>query len=307
MNLNRIDLNLFAVFDAIYTAGNLTKAADILCITQPAVSNSLARLRDLLNDPLFVRTGHTMSPTPVAQNLIGPARQALELLRTSVLQSREFNPEVAEKTFQFACRDLIEASILPRLIAKIEAQAPAITITNYDIDKKQVVNALASGQLDFYADSETLTDQYLARHKIAEDRLVVVGRPEHPAFSEPMSMESFLTYGHIKVSQRQEQASEVDIELSKLDHQRRIAMQSHHFLTIPSVLVKTDLLACLPSHLAKHYNLAVSELPFALQPLDYYVYWHVSANEDPAHRWVRQQLIEIAQAFLSPPSNQHAA
>ena len=77
MNVNRIDLNLFAVFDAIYTAGNLTKAADILCITQPAVSNSLARLRDLLNDPLFVRTGHTMSPTPVAQNLIGPARQAL--------------------------------------------------------------------------------------------------------------------------------------------------------------------------------------------------------------------------------------
>ena len=77
MNLNRIDLNLFAVFDAIYTAGSLTKAADVLCITQPAVSNSLARLREMLNDPLFVRTGHSMTPTPVAQNIIVPARQAL--------------------------------------------------------------------------------------------------------------------------------------------------------------------------------------------------------------------------------------
>lgn len=81
MNLNRIDLNLFAVFDAIYTAGSLTKAADVLCITQPAVSNSLARLREMLNDPLFVRTGHSMTPTPVAQNIIVPARQALALLR----------------------------------------------------------------------------------------------------------------------------------------------------------------------------------------------------------------------------------
>ena len=307
MNLNRIDLNLFAVFDAIYTAGNLTKAADILCITQPAVSNSLARLRDLLNDPLFVRTGHTMSPTPVAQNLIGPARQALSLLRTSVLQSREFNPASAEKTFQFACRDLIEASVLPRLIASIEAQAPAITICNQDIARANALNAMASGQLDFYADSQTLTDPYLATHKIAEDRLVVVGRPQHPAFDQNMTLDSFLSYSHIRVTQQPEQACEVDIELAKQGCQRRIAMQSHHFLTIPSVLVKTDLLACLPSHLAKHYNLAVSELPFSMQPLNYFVYWHISANDDPAHQWVRQQLIKIAQAFLAPQPTRQAA
>ena len=96
MNLNRIDLNLFAVFDAIYTAGSLTKAADVLCITQPAVSNSLARLREMLNDPLFVRTGHSMTPTPVAQNIIVPARQALALLRRSVQESHTFDPLTAE-------------------------------------------------------------------------------------------------------------------------------------------------------------------------------------------------------------------
>ncbi|NVK57400.1 MAG: LysR family transcriptional regulator [Alteromonadaceae bacterium] len=297
MNLNRIDLNLFAVFDAIYTAGNLTRAADILCITQPAVSNSLARLRDLLDDPLFVRTGHVMTPTPVAQNLIVPARQALDLLRNSVLHSREFNPATAEKIFQFACRDLIEASILPRLIANISAQAPFIAINNYDVDKKNVLNALAGGQLDFYTDSNPITDPYLVKHIIAEDRLVVVGRPGHPAFDSPLTLDSFLSYSHINVTPRQGEPCELDIELSRLGQQRRIVMQSHHFLTIPSVLVKTDLLACLPYHLAKHYDLAVSELPFTMQPLNYYLYWHVSANEDPAHRWVREQLLAISQSF----------
>lgn len=303
MNLNRIDLNLFAVFDAIYTAGNLTKAADILCITQPAVSNSLARLRDMLNDPLFVRTGHAMTPTPVAQNLIGPARQALELLRNSVLCSQEFDPTTAEKTFQFACRDLIEASVLPRLIARIEQQAPAIAVTNYDIDRKNVLNAMASGQLDFYTDSETLTEPYLAKHKIAEDMLVVVGRKEHPAFSEKLTLDTFLSFKHINVAPQKDQVSQIDIELAKLGVQRRIAMQSHHFLTVPSVLVKTDLLACLPYHLAKHYDLAISELPFEMQPITYYVYWHVSANEDPAHRWVREQLFGISKSYLTEVRN----
>lgn len=125
VNLNRIDLNLFAVFDAIYTAGSLTKAADVLCITQPAVSNSLARLRDMLNDPLFVRTGHSMTPTPVAQNIIVPAREALKLLRTSIQESHVFNPLTSEKAFNFASRDLLEVSIMPRLMARLQDHAPA--------------------------------------------------------------------------------------------------------------------------------------------------------------------------------------
>ena len=307
MNLNRIDLNLFAVFDAIYTAGNLTKAADILCITQPAVSNSLSRLRELLNDPLFVRTGHTMTPTPVAQNIIGPARQALELLRKSVQHSHDFDPSIAEKTFQFACRDLIEASILPRLIARIEAQAPHIAISNYDIARVDVTNAMASGQLDFYADRATITDPYLQKRKIAEDRLVAVARPEHPAFSTALTLDTFLDYGHIKIAPRKDLDCAIDIELAKLGHQRRVAMQSHHFLTVPSVLVKTNLIACLPYHLAKHYDLAVAELPFTMQPTSYYIYWHMSATDDPAHKWVREQLFKAAESFQAAPPNSEAA
>ena len=113
MKLSDIDLNLFVVFDAIYTEGNLTRAGDIIGITQPAVSNSLSRLRNLFNDPLFVRTADGMVPTPVAQNIIGSVRQSLALMRASVQDSELFDPAASDKRFRLSMTDLTQAIILP--------------------------------------------------------------------------------------------------------------------------------------------------------------------------------------------------
>lgn len=297
MNLNRIDLNLFAVFDAIYTAGSLTKAADVLCITQPAVSNSLARLREMLNDPLFVRTGHSMTPTPVAQNIIVPARQALGLLRRSVQESQTFDPLTAEKAFNFASRDLLEVVILPRLMAKLQNQAPNIRLTNYEIARSQVVSAMASGTLDFFADASAFTDPHLRKEKVAQDRLVVMARKNHPALKQGLDLPTFLRLGHINVSHRKSGAGPIDIALDKLGKRRKVVMRGQHFLTVPSAIAKTDLVACLPYHLAKHYDLAIYELPFDLPPVEYFLYWHVSADHDNAHRWMRDLIMEVAHAY----------
>ncbi|MFQ3237156.1 MAG: DNA-binding transcriptional LysR family regulator [Paraglaciecola sp.] len=297
MNLNRIDLNLFAVFDAIYTAGSLTKAADVLCITQPAVSNSLARLREMLNDPLFVRTGHSMTPTPVAQNIIGPARDALGLLRKSVQESHTFNPAVAEITYNFAARDLLEASIMPRLTAKLQNCAPNICLTNYDIPRTAIVSAMASGSLDFYADASSFVDPHLCKQKIAQDRLVAIARKNHPSLSQGLSMDTFLQLGHINISQRFTGAGPVEIALDKLNLKRKVVVRNQHFLTVPSVIVKTDLIACIPYHLAKHYELAIYELPFDMPPVEYFLYWHVSADLDQANIWLRGLIKEVATTF----------
>lgn len=297
MNLNRIDLNLFAVFDAIYTAGSLTKAADVLCITQPAVSNSLARLREMLNDPLFVRTGHSMTPTPVAQNIIGPAREALGLLRKSVQDSHIFEPSTAHKAFNFASRDLLEVSIMPRLMALLQKGAPNITLTNYEIARTNVVSAMASGSLDFFADASTFTDPHLLKQKIASDRFVVLARKNHPLLKSGLDLETFLELGHINVSHRKKGAGPIDIELDKLGKKRKEVMRGQHFLTVPSAIVKTDLVACLPYHLAKHYDLAIYEMPFEIAPVEYYLYWHVSADHDHAHIWMREQIMEVAKTY----------
>jgi DNA-binding transcriptional LysR family regulator len=297
MNLHRIDLNLFAVFDAIYTAGSLTKAADVLCITQPAVSNSLARLRDMLNDPLFVRTGHSMTPTPVAQNIIVPARAALELLRKSVQESHTFDPLIAKKQFNFASRDLLEVSILPRLLAHLENGSPNITLANFEISRSKVVSEMANGNLDFFADASTFTDPHLHKACIATDRYVVLARKNHPKLKHGLDLETFLAMNHINVSYRHDGSSAVDVALDNLGHKRCIKFHSQHFLTVPSALVKTDMVACMPYHLAKHYDLAMYEMPIDMPAMEYFLYWHVSMNEDHAHRWMREQIMEVAKAY----------
>lgn len=297
MNLHRIDLNLFAVFDAIYTAGSLTRAADVLCITQPAVSNSLARLRDMLNDPLFVRTGHSMTPTPVAQNIIVPARAALELLRKSVQESHTFDPLIAEKQFNFASRDLLEVSILPRLLAHLEDGSPNITLANFEISRSKVVSEMANGNLDFFADASTFTDPHLHKTCIATDRYVVLARKNHPKLKNGLDLKTFLNMNHINVTYRHDGSSAVDVVLDNLGHKRCIKFHSQHFLTVPSALVKTDMVACMPYHLAKHYDLAMYEMPIDMPAMEYFLYWHVSMNEDHAHRWMREQIMEVAKAY----------
>ena len=293
MNLHRIDLNLFAVFDAIYTAGSLTRAADVLCITQPAVSNSLALLRDMLNDPLFVRTGHSMTPTPVAQNIIVPARAALELLRKSVQESHTFDPLIAEKQFNFASRDLLEVSIL----AHLEDGSPNITLANFEISRSKVVSEMANGNLDFFADASTFTDPHLHKACIATDRYVVLARKNHPKLKNGLDLETFLDMNHINVTYRHDGSSAVDVVLDNLGHKRCIKFHSQHFLTVPSALVKTDMVACMPYHLAKHYDLAMYEMPIDMPAMEYFLYWHVSMNEDHAHRWMREQIMEVAKAY----------
>jgi DNA-binding transcriptional LysR family regulator len=301
MNINRIDLNLFAVFDAIYTAGSLTKAADVLCITQPAVSNSLSRLREMLNDPLFVRTGHTMTPTPAAQNIIGPARQALKMLRQSVQESHKFDPKGTEKNFSFSMRDLLEASFFPRLLNRLQDSAPNISLTNHLVSRDKIVSAMASGHLDFHADGVNFTDPHLCKELIAQDRYIVVARKNHPALTQGLTLDTFLSLGHINVSQRPKGLGHVDSVLSKMGLTRRVIMRSQHVMTVPSEIVKTDLISCLPYHFAKHFDLSIYELPFDIDPLEYYLYWHVSADLDQSHLWMREQLLEVAKVFT--PSN----
>ena len=119
MNLSDKDLNLFVVFDVIYTERNLTKAGEVLGITQPAVSNALSRLRKNFNDELFVRTSKGMLPTPVAQNMVKDIRQALDLIRNSISESESFNPKTAQITFRISIGDTSEYRLLPELIKNI--------------------------------------------------------------------------------------------------------------------------------------------------------------------------------------------
>lgn len=215
MNLSKVDLNLFIVFDAIYTEANLTRAGQIVGITQPAVSNALSRLRETFNDPLFVRTAQGMVPTPMAQNIIGPVRNALALLRTSVQESRIFNPQQANKTFRISMTDLTEAVILPPLFQRLRRLAPAVLIESFLCKRRETTKEPAAGRL--ISPSTPLNTDPQVRHvKLMQDRYVCALRQGHPLADSKLTLDSYLGMTHIHISSRRNGLGYVDLALGKM-------------------------------------------------------------------------------------------
>ncbi len=304
MNLSKVDLNLFIVFDAIYSEANLTRAGQIVGITQPAVSNALARLRETFNDPLFVRTAQGMVPTPMAQNIIGPVRNALQLLRVSVQESRIFNPQQANKTYRVSMTDLTEAVLLPPLFQRLRRLAPQVCIESMLSRRREMTKELAAGRLDFAVDAPLNTDPQVRHVKLLDDRYVCALRRGHPLAKEKISLEDYLSLSHIHISSRRSGLGYVDLSLGKMGIQRRVVLRSQHYLMASTVLQQTDMAMTVPERFARRHDLHYVDLPVNDVPnVESHLYWHESTDQDPANRWMREQLIEIAQKVSASEQN----
>ncbi|HDY99105.1 MAG TPA: LysR family transcriptional regulator [Pseudomonas sabulinigri] len=297
MNLSKVDLNLFIVFDAIYTEANLTRAGQIVGITQPAVSNALARLRETFNDPLFVRTAQGMVPTPMAQNIITQVRSALQLLRVSVQESRSFLPEQATKTYRISMTDLTEAVILPHLAGRIRRMAPNINIDSFLVKRRETTKELAAGRLDFAIDAPLNTDTQVRHVKLFEDRHVCVMRRGHPlAKKDKITLDDYLAQSHIHISSRRNGLGHVDLALGKMGIQRRVVMRSQHYQMAPLVLESTDMVMTVHERFAERHDLHWTVLPIEDVPaIETHLFWHESTDQDPANRWMREQIIDLSQ------------
>ena len=308
MSFSKVDLNLFVVFDAIYTEANLTRAGQIVGITQPAVSNALARLRETFNDPLFVRTAQGMVPTPMAQNIIGPVRNALQLLRVSVQESRTFNPHQANKTYRISMTDLTEQILLPPLFQRLRRLAPTVCIESFLAKRRETTKELAAGRLDFAVDAPLNTDPQVRHVKLMEDRYVCAMRPGHPMATESISLDQYLSLTHIQISSRRSGLGYVDLALGKMGFQRKIALRSQHYLMATSVVQQTDMVMTISERFAKRHQLHYVPVPVADIPLlESHLYWHESTDQDPANRWMREQIIELAQLLVQQERKQPAA
>ncbi|MGN5593616.1 LysR family transcriptional regulator [Stutzerimonas nitrititolerans] len=307
MNLNKVDLNLFIVFDAIYTEANLTRAGQIVGITQPAVSNALARLRETFNDPLFVRTAQGMVPTPMAQNIIGPVRNALQLLRVSVQESRTFNPLQANKTFRISMTDLTEAVVFPPLFQRLRRLAPNVKIESMLAKRRETTKELAAGRLDFAMDAPLNTDPQVRHVKLLEDNYVCAMRRGHPLAKDKLSVEEYLSLSHVHISSRRSGLGMVDLALGKMGLQRKIALRSQHYMMATQVIQHTDMAVTVPERFAHRHDLHQAALPVDIPPLETHIYWHESTDQDPANRWMREQMIEIAQQVTAQAQQAEAA
>lgn len=291
MNLTNVDLNLFVVFDTIYSERNLTRASEVLNITQPAVSNALARLRQAFGDPLFVRTGRTMTPTPAAQNAIGPVQQALRQLRASVDQFGKFDPLTSQRTFHVCLREASTAVLMPDLVRALRTSAPGVKVHCYQLDRRQVPVELASGQIDFAVDIPQLHKGDLNGTPIYSDRYVCVLRKGHPIAAKAMTLERFVALDHVMVSGRRRGKGLVDVALTRLGKQANNVLRVSHFQPAFHVVMETDMTVSAPLSLARRYDVVIKELPFEPITLDSTLYWHKKADLDPASIWMRNQIV----------------
>ncbi|MFV0276361.1 MAG: LysR family transcriptional regulator [Parahaliea sp.] len=296
MRLNQVDLNLFVVFDTIYTERNLTRAAEVLCVTQSAVSNALSRLRRTFNDELFVRTPRAMVPTPVAENIVGRVREALQLLDSSVVAGDRFDPLSSERRFRLSTNDVMESILLPALMDDLGRSAPGMTIECYYTRRRELGTALSSGQLELAIDIAAAADATICHVPLFRERYVCLVRSDHPAVGERISLEQYLALGHIHVSSRPRGLGMEDIELPRLGRQRRIQLRLEHCLVVPDIVRRPDLALTVSSRVATGMAAVKAlELPFDLPPMEYHLLWHRSADEDRANRWLRERIIALCQ------------
>ena len=302
MHISRIDLNLFVVLDAIYREGNITRASQALKLSQPALSHALGRLRELLKDPLFVRQGSGMVPTPLTRNLIGPVRQALQTLELHVRQSQRFDPGQTHRMFHLGLRDVFEATILPALVRTLQDQAPGIDLISVRTDRRTLEADLAAGALDLALDIPLPTGDSIRQTRVFRDRLIVMVRAEHPVLRDELTLAGYLSQTHILVSSRRQGWGLEDFELNREGYRRRIGLRCQHYFAACRVVSQTDWLLTMPEQYARianaQFDNRIFPFPLPTQPLDVHLYWHANVDYDPANQWLRGQCIALFGAEL---------
>ena len=311
MNLFRVDLNLFVVFDVIYREGNLTRASEQLNLSQPAVSHALGRLRERFDDPLFERSGKGMTPTPLAKAIIGRVRAALQDLESTLTEGLAFDPAQASRVFTLASRDVMEATALPLLMARLQQQAPGIQLRSVRVARRDMESALSSGQIDFAADVLLPVGDDIEHQAIGEEQLVVAMRNGHPLQGSTWNLDAYLSARHVLVSSRAEGPGVEDFALTRLGKVRQVALRCQNYYAAIQVMQQTDLLLTLPHSFARNMaaqlpDYSILSLPLPLAPLELHLYWHRKASRDPAVMWLKEQMAGLMPGAVSGQGNVRA-
>lgn len=290
----RINLNLFRVFDAIYTRGGITAAARALHLTQPAISHSLHRLRELFGDPLFLRQGNRMVPTHRARLVIADVQLHLNGLQATTQMQAAFLPAALDLKFTVGFRDVLESIAFPPLMATLDEVAPNVRIVSRRIAASDVDRELAAGGIDLVIDRRLHAGPHLSSEDLFDESLVVVMRKTHPLASGTLRRSDYLAAHHVAVSQLGE-AVPLDVLLSQDGRSRDVRLICQHYFAACQVVAETDLLLTMPSSYAASLSrllaIATRPLPIKLKPIPILAYWHRSKDTDRAHEWCRRLVI----------------
>ena len=294
MNVQDVDLNLLRVFDAVLRERGVTPASVRLGLTQPAVSNALARLRALFGDALFVRTPAGMDPTPFARELGEPVRQALALLESALAHGPGFDPAGSSRAFRFYMSDLGQIEFLPPLLEHVQRRAPGVRLEAVALDLEDITESLAAGALDLAVGFLPGLGPPVRRRALFRDPYVCLMRADHPI--ESLTKKRFMEASHALVTYRGGHRV-IEEALERAGLSRRIALRVPHFTVAPMVLERTDLILTLPARVARVFekrgNLKSLPPPVPIPPAEVAVHWHERFEADPGNRWLRDLMTEL--------------
>jgi len=294
MQLSRIDLNLFTVFDAIYREGGITAAAKRLHLSQPAISHALARLRELLGDPLFERRGNDMVPTPTARALAVTIANSLGSLEEMLHRAGHFDPASSQRRFTVAVRDSHERSFLPALVAELSREARGIDIAVVRVERRDLEGDLLSGELDVAVDVALSTSADIRRERLGAEPLVVLARQDHPVVRGTLDTQTYLSMEHVLVTGRRHGGGFEDVALNRLGMSRRIRVRCQQYATAAEVVSQSDMLVTMPRGQAalanRRTNNQVLSFPLEIAPMEHFLYWHANVDVDNANQWFREKI-----------------
>lgn len=296
MKLSEIDLNLLLVFHQLLIDRRVSTAATSLGLSQPAASNALRRLRQLLGDALFLRTPHGMEPTPYALQLAEPVALALGTLHTALNERASFDPATSSRAFTLAMTDVGEVYFLPVLMDALARTAPGVTLRAVSVTDPALKEHMASGQVDLALGLLPQLQAGFFQQVLFHQPYVCLMRNGHAlaargAPSGTLSLADFKAADHVQVESAGTGHSRVDEALQRHGLIRRVRLTLPHFVALGQVLSSTDLIATVPERYAQRavqpFGLTMRHLPIALPDSAIHQFWHARLHRDPGCQWLR--------------------
>ena len=297
MDTRAIDLNLLQALEALLAERSVTRAAARLGLSQPALSARLARLRDLLGDPLLLPAQRGMTPTAMALELEAPLRQALDELRGLIVRRSPFDPATARLTVAIAASDYAQRTVLLPFVLALQQTAPRIRIALRTLDGGAVAQQMLAGELDLVLMTPDTAPQELRRRVLFAERYVCIARRGHPKVRRQLTLAQFCALGHVVVSPRGGGFSgPTDRALAAIGRSRSVVLSAAHFQFVPEIIARSDLIALVPERLVRDRaaDLQVLAPPVAVSGFEIAMLWHDRTHGHPGHRWLRDQLAASA-------------
>ena len=293
-DLRRIDLNLLVILDALLSEQHVTRAAERLHLSQPAVSHALARLRDVLGDPLLVRAGGGLVATARALELAAPLAEALAQVQ-ALLAPNTFDPASAKRRFRVAMSDYGAAIVLPGLIRRLRQDAPGIDLQISHASREGMLDAVLNGDIDLAAGVFPELPPALRSQPLFEERFVcLVDRQGLPASAE-LDLPTYLTRPHVLLEMRGSGTPEIERALTSLNLRRHVAISLPHWSVAPQVISGTDLILTVSSRSVRDIDqqqLIVLPPPFEIAPFTFVLAWHKRRGGDQALNWLNRRIEE---------------